>query len=1086
MKLFNNNIVPYASAEGDKIYPIVVDIKKGIKSGEAISFVTADNQVGVITVDFMDGNSSYSIEGCMVTSTIRRPDGTVLEIPCDIISQSTIEIPLGINGTYQEGVHTFDLKIVRGNGKVIGVPTMSYSVSGSLSSDNVVEGDDRLPVLTMVLDNAQDKLTRLDKAIAGATNDLEVKEARDGEVTLNARLERDLEKGKIHFVDVEGSNIATESQEGYLENVEILGNTWQDIGNLADIRSVGTKVEGQELYKIDVVSCGKNLFNPSLLEDDYLTNYRIGSNGALYQINGYKALNGYKEIPKQWFNRDLIFSFIGCIAFYSNKSDSGLISRFFQNTTISVPQNAKYFRIDFNIETSDFQLEEGTQATQYEPYQEDKLTILSPTPLEKVGDVADRIICKDGVWGVEKNINTKILDKEGFTSVEHTLANGIKTVRYVKRISDAKVSGKIISSKYMYDSFCTRDKSIWIHHLESVLWFVDTDMSNLNDFTILVKYQLAESQFIPLPHSQQIKLRTFANKTHISFDTEIEPTIKAQVPKSLGATVNTHTTQIDNLNKELDRVKKLEESTVSTVEAESNFTTVTETSNGYFEDVKLEGKTLVNLSSQVNTTINQFSIVASSRYMLKNSTTYTVIITNKEQHPIRLYGNEQTFVSMSTFEVGSRSTIVKKVHTLDEVKSLGLFKSNSSTGTIFNLDLVLLEGDHTDKDITFFEGLKSVGQSSSGEVDEISVSSVKGDGNLWDGTYEIGSISASNGMDASNGTNRKRSFYIPICETKYYAKVLDYVNTDSQVFIHCYDKNKNPIKWNYGDYVMGVHNNTITLTIPTGGRYLKFRTEDNRVLTPNSVLIAKSDIIKGDTPHQSDKKRLLYYNDETQTWEKPILREWDSIEKHDDGKYYYHKRSGEVVLNGSEHWSYPVSQEGDNTILLYSRISDSKINQNYPICDMFSGTYLNIWEPATDIEGILINHNKDCILRLNKTKLPTQDATGFKQWLQANPTTVVYQLAQEEVYECTNLDLITYSRETNLIVNSGAIQPKLELKVLSNVSNVVKLLQEKVSVLENKFIEGLKQVLSGDMMSLAHLLYPEDFENNHEIQTLEL
>ena len=48
------------------------------------------------------------------------------------------------------------------------------------------------------------------------------------------------------------------------------------------------------------------------------------------------------------------------------------------------------------------------------------------------------------------------------------------------------------------------------------------------------------------------------------------------------------------------------------------------------------------------------------------------------------------------------------------------------------------------------------------------------------------------------------------------------------------------------------------------------------------------------------------------------------------------------------------------------------------------------------------------------------------------------------------------------------------------------MLQEKVSVLENKFIEGLKQVLSGDMMSLAHLLYPEDFERNeHEVKTLE-
>ena len=59
------------------------------------------------------------------------------------------------------------------------------------------------------------------------------------------------------------------------------------------------------------------------------------------------------------------------------------------------------------------------------------------------------------------------------------------------------------------------------------------------------------------------------------------------------------------------------------------------------------------------------------------------------------------------------------------------------------------------------------------------------------------------------------------------------------------------------------------------------------------------------------------------------------------------------------------------------------------------------------------------------------------------------------------------------------------LKVLSNVSNVVKLLQEKVSVLENKFIKGLKQVLAGDMMSLAHLLYPEDFEKDNEVKTLE-
>ena len=131
-----------------------------------------------------------------------------------------------------------------------------------------------------------------------------------------------------------------------------------------------------------------------------------------------------------------------------------------------------------------------------------------------------------------------------------------------------------------------------------------------------------------------------------------------------------------------------------------------------------------------------------------------------------------------------------------------------------------------------------------------------------------------------------------------------------------------------------------------------------------------------------------------------------------------------------------------------------------------------------NVEGVLIGSDKSIYCNIAKSKLSTQDVVGFKAWLKANPTTVVYQLAQEEVYECTNIDLMTYSGETNYIINSGAISPKSLLKVHNNISNVVKILQEKVSLLENTFIAGLKSVLSGDMYSLATILYPEDFEQN--------
>ena len=121
---------------------------------------------------------------------------------------------------------------------------------------------------------------------------------------------------------------------------------------------------------------------------------------------------------------------------------------------------------------------------------------------------------------------------------------------------------------------------------------------------------------------------------------------------------------------------------------------------------------------------------------------------------------------------------------------------------------------------------------------------------------------------------------------------------------------------------------------------------------------------------KQDKKRILYYNSDTKAWEKPVLREWDSIEKHSDGKYYYHIRSEEV--------DYATGDE----------------------------------------------NKTDCITNKSKT---------------------VKKISTEKVYECTNLDLISYSGETNYIVNTGAITPKSSFNVSSDISNVVTLLQKNVN-----------------------------------------
>ena len=772
--------------------------------------------------------------------------------------------------------------------------------------------------------------------------------------------------------------------DGFLKDVEIKGNTIQDASNLADIRSVGDKVEGQELWRIPVLSCGKNLFNKNKVVYNKSINTNLGYEES---SNGYNITEFIPIKPNTNYRRSL-----GSGIYYYDK-DFKFISML-SHTTIS-PSNAKYCKLQL-INTWDldvFQFEEGTQVTPYEPYQEDKLTILSPVQLERVGDVADRIIYKDGVWGVEKNIDRITINGNEqlmlgtFNEAGDVL--GCKFVNDRMKLLDWNINDKkIYSISSIFPSIsiaeASKDGSKNMEHcslLDNQQVILRVKTAKLSEPTLVgvkqwlqvnnieLLFQLENPIFIPLPHDQQIKLRTFANKTNISFLTEIEGTIKAQVPKSLGATVNTHTEQIDSLNKELDRVKKLEESTVSTVVTESDFTTVTETSNGYFEDVKIEGRTLVNrfidysasapngyctqVQNGYRITPKPNSVSSSLRYefsfttpvdLSKHSLFYELECSVESAFRLALMYEDDSSVNIDTYNNLKNHINKHYFNELEKkVKTIRVYVNNNSSWTKDDYadikNIIILEGDHTQSPPSYFEGLMSTGE----DVEEVSVESCNKTDNLEEG-------------------------------------------------------------------------------------------------------------------YKQDKKRILYYNDETQIWEKPVLRQWDSIEKHSDGKYYYHVRSGEVVLDGSElNWRMadPSSANEDN-IRVYTPIQNAKAGAMV-VCDKF-----NVVD-TINYEGVKFANNQNFHISLAKNKLSSQDVVGFKQWLQANPVTVVYQLAQEEVYECTNLDLITYADETNYIVNTGAISPKSTLKVHSNISNVVKILQEKVSLLESN-VKASQEVQ--DMMIL--------------------
>lgn len=389
---------------------------------------------------------------------------------------------------------------------------------------------------------AIDKMNKDFEALtASQQQDAEVINARDGEESLNARLERDLAKGKIHYETVEGSYIsANDTLDSYVQNIEIKGNTIQNPNDLSNIKSVGDKVEGQELYRIPIKCCGKNLFNKTL--GDYNSGVDFGETKKVsFKVKPNTQYTCSTNCPKPkgtsmvffnggdsntngvWINQPRTATSDSSGNIYIAIRNKGYVD----NSKLEDFFNGKYY----------IQLEEGTQATSCESYQEHEITILSPCQIEKVGDVEDRIIEKDGVWGVEKNVPRNILTKDlnwlkGSNNIYYVANYDVNAISNIDCISSVNsrvcfVAGGILRVE------------------DSIHTTLDSFKEYIDGCELL--YQTSKSQFIPLPDDQQVKLRTFANKTNISFLTEVEGTIKADVSKSLGATVNSNTQEISDL-----------------------------------------------------------------------------------------------------------------------------------------------------------------------------------------------------------------------------------------------------------------------------------------------------------------------------------------------------------------------------------------------------------------------------------------------------------------------------------------------------------------------------------------------------------
>lgn len=808
MELFKSRPrVVYTNAVGDKVYPVVVDIKKGIKSTEDIQFVSSDVNTGILSVAFIQGNDNYNVTGANVVCSVMRPDASTLELPCEVVGENIVEVPLGINGTSQDGVYSFDFKVFKGENKVVGTPIMNYSVSLSISNDMVVEEDDRLPVLTVLMT----QLTELKD------------EAREV---------------------INQANVATESSKEATANaIEATNNANATI----------------------------NTANQKMLEVD----------------------------------------------------------------------NAK--------------------------------NEMTATVTNKVNEVEGRF----NALTASQQQSSEVIDaRDGETSLKARL-----------------------------------DRDLY--------------------------------------------------KDGISLSDRIEA------------------------------IEGLKDSQNMKYETDKGYLVCKETKNGVIDDMKLEGKTLATvLTCSTNKNYTKWAPVDCVSYKaVEVGKVYTIIAqtNNTAQCGLKNRTSNDYLLALAAAE-----EFICKTITFSKAEELVIV--TDTEGTV-NMELMILEGDHTQNPPSYFEGLMSVGQ----DVDKIEVlSSNENLLNLVDlGYSQKGNylnIEYMNTNSIKFNTLSENTFpyasvsfdsfkFIPNIRYRLKAKCTQGNSTNTPfISIRQYKNYGSALKDIYA--VNGVIEGTFIPTHtnhridiyggnqkgPLGGTWVEY--------TDIQLSIDNSDF-NYFTPHQSDKKQILFYNENGELEPVAELHEWDSIEKHSDNKWYYHKRSGKVVLNGSES-IYTMNIVGANTNYASIHIPRMRVSNNLPlVCDKFK---CEAYASSKDYEYIytwVISNNPYVYINFSKDKGTTKEE--FKQWLQTNNVTIVYQLAEEEVYELAPLHLDSYANETLILCNSGAISPKMEFSITSHINNLVLSNTKRINALEEKVFSALKQVLAGDMYSLAELLYPEDFvEENPE------
>lgn len=270
-------------------------------------------------------------------------------------------------------------------------------------------------------------------------------------------------------------------------------------------------------------------------------------------------------------------------------------------------------------------------------------------------------------------------------------------------------------------------------------------------------------------------------------------------------------------------------------------------------------------------------------------------------------------------------------------------------------------------------------------------------------------------------------------------------------------------------YINGSENGRLSTTSHKGKKIKRFELtySDTGVTRLRKIQLEES---SSETAYEDHKTNIL------RTSEEVVLREVNGVQDtYNALTGEYTKRIGEKVLCGEtvEDWRdfRNTFIEKTETIDVYLINPEQKSNSNL-LCDKMrttsKGTYMN------DEEGISCSGGSglNVWVSISKNKLSTPNKEGFKQWLQSNPLTVQYELAEPvtTIVKPSTMTPFAY-QNGHAIVESGfegqSLLPEIEYSVVTGRAGQVTQ-NTKVLRKQEQQIIGLEELLLTQVVQMEY------------------